>query len=384
MTWLQVWKRAVIAPAYRRAGAVWAGSAIAGAVIFGGNAMQPRDLTGLALHAPGVAAILAITWLLLSLPTARMLLRPDGAAYLDSLPAPSLTPRLLTLAALVGFQLPWLLLWLVGEHARGIVVVAGWTIVVGAVALWRPRPRRHRAPRWSSGIGALTAIYARALLRRASDALVRGTGIAVLAGLLGGLMIRNNAASGEHAAVVATCALSIVLVPGWAGVLLPLVEVRRQASWLASSLGHSHAARVLAMTLVVAAVYVVSIAIAVMAATTIAIAAPPPVADPSSTVMRLAPTSTPSVTTFALLAAVALASGLGAACLSTRAILHADRAASDDPRDTPRRGPAAARGVVGAIGSAAAIVLALAWLGAVGALGLGALGIAGLTTARNA
>ena len=85
--WLRVWMRAVLAPAYRRAGAVWVGSTIVGAVLFGGNAMQPSDLTGLVLHntdvgsALGTGAVLAITWLLLYLPTARMVLRPDGATY---------------------------------------------------------------------------------------------------------------------------------------------------------------------------------------------------------------------------------------------------------------------------------------------------------------
>ena len=386
MTWLQVWKRAVIAPAYRRAGAGWVGSAIASAFIFGGNGMAPGDVTGLALNTPGVALILAITWLLLYLPTARMLLRPDGAAYLASLPAPPITPRALTLGALVAFQLPWLLLWLVGEHARGIAIVVGWTVIIAAIASWRPRSRTHRAPRWSSGLRALTAIYARALARRASDALLRGAGLAVLAGLLGGLILRNNAASAQHAAIVATGAIAIALVPGWAGVLLPLVETRRRAAWLALSLGISKPARVLALLLVIATVHIATIALAVMASTVVATAAGPikPTGTTDDPVVIDMAHQTASLPDFLLLAVVALGCALGAACLSTRAVLHADVAASDDPRDTPRRGPAAARVVVGAIGAAAAVVLALATLGAVGALAVIVLGVAGISTARNA
>jgi hypothetical protein len=339
VTWLRVWTRAVIAPAYRRAGAVWAGSAIVGGVVFGPTGMQPHDLTGLALHGPGVAAVLAITWLLL---------------------------------------------WLVGEHARGIAIVVGWTAVIAALALRRSNRRVHRTPRWSTQVGALAAVYARALLRRSSDALIRGAGLAVLAGLLGGLMIRNNAASGERVAVLATCAISIVLVPGWAGALMPLVEVRRQAAWLALSLGISRTSRAVALFAVVASIYLASIAIAVASTTIIAATSPRPVADPSSTVMHQLAAPTPTFAAFALLALVAVASSLGAACLSTRAILHADIAASDDPRDMPRRGPAAARVLVGAIAAAMLVVIALAWLGAIGALAVIAFGIAGIATARNA
>lgn len=367
--WLRVWMRAVIGPAYRRAGAVWVGSAIVGAVIFGGNAMQPSDLTGLVFHntdagtAAGTGTVLAVTWLLLYLPTARMILRPDGAAYLASLPSQRIAPRAVALIALVAFQLPWLALWLLGEHARGFVVVVGWTIVIAVLALWQPRPRAHRTPRWTSGLTALTAIYARGLQRRASDALIRGIGLAVLAGLFGGLMIRNNGASGSYAAVLATCSLSIVLVPGWAGGLLPLVETRRRASWLAQSLGISRTARLAALFSIVAAIYVASVAIAIGA-------------------VEL--TSHTDATTFALLAGTALGSALGAACLATRAMLHADVAASDDPRDQPRRGPAAARVVLGAVAGAMVIVIALAWLDVIGTLGVLAIGFAGLATARNA
>src|ERR1043166_4600490 len=83
--WIAAWTRAVVVPAARRAGAIWLGCAIVAAVVFGPTAMQPADLTGLALHDPGVGAVLGATWLLVFVPTARLIVRPR-TAYLASLP----------------------------------------------------------------------------------------------------------------------------------------------------------------------------------------------------------------------------------------------------------------------------------------------------------
>ncbi|HSD87901.1 MAG TPA: hypothetical protein VLB44_10325 [Kofleriaceae bacterium] len=361
--WLRVWTRAVVGPAWRRAMALWVGSAIVGAVVFGPTGMQPRDLTGLALHVPGVAAVLGLTWLLLFVPTARLLVRAEAAAFLRSLPGPRTAPRVITVLALVGLQLPWLVLWLLGEHALGLAIVAGWTLVIGLVAVMRLRPVAHRAPVWSSSLTALVGIYRRALGRRASDALVRGAGLAVLAGLVGGLMIRNNAATGGHAAVLATAGIAIVLVPGWAGVLLPLVEAQRSTTWPALSLGISAARRSLALAVVIAAVYVASAVIAIAAA---------------------AITASCDIATLAELVAVSLATVVAAALVATRAVIHADRQAADAPRDITARSPAAARVVVGAVTGSALGVIAIAWLGPVGAIGAVALGTAAVASARPA
>src|SRR5688572_3278033 len=94
--WLRVWLRAVIAPAGRRASGVWVGAGIGGGIVFGPTGMLPSDLTRLALGVPLVGAVLAVTWLLLYVPTARMLVREEGGAYLRSLPAPRWPPRALT------------------------------------------------------------------------------------------------------------------------------------------------------------------------------------------------------------------------------------------------------------------------------------------------
>jgi hypothetical protein len=165
---------------------------------------------------------------------------------------------------------------------------------------------------------------------------------------------------------------------------MPLVEARRQASWLALSLGISRTSRTVALLAVVASIYLASIAIAVASTSIIAATTTRAAADPTSPVMHAYTPSTFTPSTFAALAIIALASGAGAACISTRAILHADIAASDDPRDMPRRGPAAARVLVGAISGAMLVIISLAWLGSSGAIGVLAIGVAGIATARNA
>ena len=358
-TWLTVWTRAVVAPAYRRAGGLWAGSAIVGGVIFGPTGMQPHDLTGLALHVPGVAAVLAATWLLLYLPIARLLVRAEGATFLRSLPSRPFAAFALMAFALIGLQLPWLVLWLLGEQARGLAIVIGFTLVIALLAAVRLRPRRHRAPRWSSNLFALAGVYRRALTRRASDALLRGAGLAILAGLVGGLMIRNNHATGSSAATLATGAIAVVLVPGWCAALIPLVEAQRASLWLASSLGLSTQRRIIALALVVAGVYLAAMVVAIGAV--LATAGMQPLVVP-----------------------VALTSALGASLVACRSVVHADRFPADAPRDITSRGPASARVVVGALAGSALAVVALVWLGAIGCVVVLAVGIVALVSARPA
>jgi hypothetical protein len=267
-----VWVRAVIGPALRRALAVWIGAGIVAAVIFGPTGMQPSDLTGLALHDLGAGAVIAATWLLLFVPTARIVVRADAATYLRSLPHRPTWP--LAAAAVVALQLPWLALWLAGEGVRGLGVVGVLTIPAVLIAAWRPRKARVRTPRWRTGPTALAAVYARGLVRRGGDAVVRGAGLAVLAGLAGGLLVHNNHLTGVHAGVMASAAVAIVLVPATAGALLPLAHAHRDAATLAASLGLATRAPLAA---VVAAVYVIAgaIAAAVVVAITGEVAAVP-------------------------------------------------------------------------------------------------------------
>lgn len=386
-TYLRVWTRAVIAPAWRRATAVWIGAGIAGGIVFGPTGMHPHDLTRLALGVPAVGAVLALTWLLVFVPTARVLVRADGATFLRSLPGPRWSPRVLAAVALVGLQLPWLALWTIGDGARGLAIVVALSAVIALVATWRVRPRVARVPRWRHGRAALRGVYLRALRRRASDALVRGVGLAILAGLVAALVVRNNELAGPAAAVLGSCAIAIVLIPGWVGALLPLVEAQRASHWLASSLGVSTAARIAVLASVVAGVYLAGMLLAVGAAA-IAFAS------------LFASSASASVSTIGWLAVVALATSLGMSLVVTRALVGADRnAAQRDDRDAARddiagarervgleqaTSNAPARVVVGAISASALGVLCLGWLGVTGAGALLAVGVCAVLTARPA
>jgi len=239
MTWMRAWTRAVIVPAFRRASAVWLGAGLASSLLFGGNGIPPRVITGLALHVPIVAITLGITWMLLYVPTARILVRQDAASYLRSLPGPRAWPFVAALLAIIALQLPWLALWIAGEGVSGIAVVVAVTLPILAIAAIPARPARARRVQWKTLIGALSGVYLRALRRRAGHALVRGVGLAVLAGCVGGLFANNNALAGMRAATMASAVIAIVLVPGWAGALLPLVEAHRSSAWLARTLGAS-------------------------------------------------------------------------------------------------------------------------------------------------
>ena len=336
-TWVSVWTRAVIEPAWRRALAVWVGSAIASAIVFGPTGMQPSDLTALALHAPGVAAVLAATWLLLFLPTARAIVWADAASYLRALPGPWLAPRLVGAVALIALQLPWIALWVIGDGLRGAGIAGALTLVIALVARWRPRTGRPRAPAWPAAGAALRGIYVRALRRRAADALVRGGGLAILAGLAAGLFVRNNQLAGADAAVLGASVIAIVLVPATVGPAIALLEAHRQSSWLAASLGVSRATRVTALVCALALVQLAASAIAIATAAVVLQAAAP----------------------VAWIALTSLASGLGAAMGNARVMLAAEQAPS-----------VATRLAAGAVVVAAMTVF---WLGLLGVAGLAAI-----------
>ncbi len=346
--WLSVWMRAVIGPASRRAGGVWVGAAVVAAVIFGPTGMQPADLTGLALHVPAVAVVLGMIWLLVFLPIARVIVRADAATYLRSLPGSPARAALVGGLAIIGLQFPWLALWTIGDGARGAALVGGWTLVIALLAAWRPVLGAPRPPRWTHEGQAMRGLHARALRRRAGDALLRGTGLALLAGGAAGLFVRNNAVVGADAAVLGTCVISIVLVPAQVGVLLVLVESHRQSSWLAASLGIGRGTRVVSLAFALALVH--------LAATTLALIA-------AALVIR------PDPATLGLLALTSLVAAVGSALGETRVLLGAEHLES-----------VAARTVTGAIVVAAVVVLCLGTLGAPGLLAILASGILALAT----
>ncbi|HWU89268.1 MAG TPA: hypothetical protein VN253_18505 [Kofleriaceae bacterium] len=348
--WADVWTRAVIWPAWRRASAIWIGCAIVAAVVFGPTGMQPSDLTSLALHHAGVGAALGLTWLLVYAPTARLIVRADAAAYLRSLPGPRLAPLLIGGGAFLVLQLPWLVLWTLGDGLRGLAVFALTQLALLALARFRPPPSRARFPTWDHPASALRSIHLRALRRRAGDALVRGAGLAVLAGAAAGLILRNNGLSGPSAASTGAAIIAVVLVPACAGVLLVILGAHRQTAWLAATLGISPATRATALIFAIAVVQLAASSLALLAAALIA---------------------EPSPRTFALLSLVTLGCALGASLGCARALL----ARPDSPT-------IAARAVTGAAVTAAAAVLCLSLFGAPGVLAFLAASLLALSTVR--
>ena len=348
--WLSVWSRAVIGPASRRAAGVWVGAGIIAAVIFGPTGMQPADLTGLALRVPAVAVVLGMTWLLVFLPIARLIVRADAAAYLRSLPGSTAKAALLGGLAILGFQFPWLLVWTIGEGARGAALVVGWTIVIVLLARWRPIFAAPRTPRWTRDGQAMRGVHVRALRRRAGDALLRGTGLALLAGGAAGLFVRNNGVVGADAAVLGTCVIAIVLVPAQVGVLLVLIESHRQSSWLAASLGIGRGTRVVSLALAISLVHLAATALALIAAALVI---------------------GPDPATFGLLALTSLVAAIGSAFGETRALLGAEHLES-----------VASRTVSGAVVVAAVVVLSLGTLGLPGLLAILTSGILAVASVK--
>jgi hypothetical protein len=345
LLWIRVWIRAVLMPASRRADAAWLGCGLVAAVLFGPTAMRPSDLTGLALHDPAVGIVLGATWLLVFLPTARLIVRPR-AAYLHSLPGAPRAARMISALALIGLQLPWLVLWVLGEGALGAAIAGATTVVVAGLAAWQPPRPRVRLPAWRRPGQALRSIHLRALRRRAGDALIRGAGLSVLAGAAAGLLVRNNQLTGEPAGVLAASVIAIALVPAQAGTALVALGAHRETAWLADASGISRATRIAALAHAVACIHLAATAIAVAAAMGVA------GADP-------------------WLPAVALPVAIGTALGETRALLAAETSPT-----------APMRVAIGAILSAALAVICLAVLDAAGAIAIAAIGASALLLVR--
>jgi hypothetical protein len=330
--------------------AVWVGVGLVAAVVVGPTGAKPGDLTGAARHDGGVAAVLIAAWLLLFIPVARQLTRPEATAYLRSLPGPTVVARLLLGGAVLVLQLPWLVLWVLGEGLAGAVVVAGTGAIAIVLGQLRPPPARASWRSWGSGGRALRAAYRRALRRRAGDALVRAAGLALLGGLAAGALIRNNALDGPAGATLGAAAILVVTAPGLAGVLLPLLDAHRATSWLCASTGISAATRLIALALATAAVFVASALVAVVGAV----------------VLGGLP-----LATAAWLAGAGVVAHAATALVATRALLWAAGSAAT-----------AARAVLGVIAATAIAVLLLGLLGLAGVVGVVAVAALALATVR--
>lgn len=346
MRWITVWARAVIVPAYRRAVATWLGCTIIGGLLFGPTAMRPSDLTELALHDPGIGVVLAGTWMLLFVPTARLIVRPR-VGFLYSLPGDPRLAQVVGALSLLVLQLPWLALWLAGEGAVGGIVIAATTIVAAGLARWQPPQRRPRFPIWGGPGRALWAIHVRALRRRAGDAIVRGTGLAVIAGLAGGLFVRNNQLAGTDAAVMAASVIAVLAIPAQLGAGQAAFTTHRETAWLAASTGISRTTRIATLVAAVAGIHVVIAAIASVAA------------------MALAGAN-------GWLPVVAITTAIGTALGEVRPMLVHDAHPSVGARVT-----------IGAFVAASVAVLCLSLLGASGALAMIAIGVVAIGMVKS-
>jgi hypothetical protein len=230
---------------------------------------------------------------------------------------------------------------------RGAVVVLATTAVSVALARWRPPAVRARFPAWRREGQALRAIHLRALRRRAGDALVRGAGLAVLAGVAAGLLARNNQLTGEDAGVLGASVIAVVLVPAQIGAALVTLGAHRETGWLAQALGIAGRTRTAALVWAIAIVHLGAAALAVCAAMVVAGAN-------------------------AWLPVLMLGVAIGTTFAEARTML----ASQDSPT-------VAASVVVGAVVGAAIAVVCLATLGPSGAIAFVAIGAAALLTVKR-
>jgi hypothetical protein len=236
--WAGAWARATWVPAGRRATPVWLGVATMAAVLFGPNGMRPHDLTLVMRDAPAVGAVIVAAWLLLIAPVGRSLFRSPGTAFLRSLPAPRGARWAIAGLGAIVAQLPWTILWGKGEGAVAAVIAtaaaAGVTIVVGIVP--GPAPR-VRVPRWRRRWWAVAAVLTRGVIRTAGASLVRGIGLALLAGATAGAMVRINALTGDAAVSYAAGIDAVLLSIALAGSIAAVADADLRLDWFARANG---------------------------------------------------------------------------------------------------------------------------------------------------
>jgi hypothetical protein len=236
--WVMAFARATWVPAGRRATPVWVGVGMMVPIVFGPNGMRPRDLTTAVLGRVEVAAVLCAAWLLLIAPVGRALVRSPGTDYLRSLPAPRGARWALAAAGAIVAQLPWAVLWTAGAGpVAGAIATLGAAAVTFAVGVAPGIAVRARVPRWRRRWTAAASVHARGVARTAGASLVRGAGLALLAGATGGALVRINALAGADA-VTYTAAITAVLVAiALAGSIAAVAEGERRIDWLARSTG---------------------------------------------------------------------------------------------------------------------------------------------------
>jgi hypothetical protein len=240
--------------AMRRATPAWIATTLFAGVMFGGNGMQPSELTGLMRASAAVLAAVAGTWQVLIAPVGVVLLDDRSTAYLRSLPA-GRRWRWGTVAAFaLVAQLPWAGLWAAGQGLAAAAIASSSAAVamLGVAALRWPLPRR--TPRWRGAMRAIVGVHARALWRQRRSSLGRGVLLATIGGAFAGLMVVRNQLATADAVVVLMAVLAVLLVAAVGALAAPVAESDRDLGWLLASTGVAPAQRVLAMTVVLASI----------------------------------------------------------------------------------------------------------------------------------
>ena len=224
---------------------------LVGAVVLGGNGVQPVDVTAGAQARPAAMGLLAATWMLLVMPAVLVLRTAVGLAYLRTLPVGRGVPWLVHGLAIAALQLPWTVLWLVGGGVGIAMVATVAMVILLALALAVRWPRRpSRVPTWRRPVLARVGVHARALTRTAPGTLLRGAGLALLTGMLAGMVVAANAGTLADAAPVVLAIAIVGLGLALAGVVGAVAASERAATIWLRSLGVAPSTRAAAVALV--------------------------------------------------------------------------------------------------------------------------------------
>jgi hypothetical protein len=233
-----MWGRVIGAAAARRALPMWAGVGVVAAILFGGHAMMPSDLTYLARDDRRVGIAIAAMWIVLVAPVGAAIVDPRPTAWLRALPSSRVGRWIVTFAIAMIAQLPWAILWWLGvgpAAGLGAAIAAAIVMLVAGSARW---PLPARAPRWRTGVGALAGVHARALVRTRGPAIARAIAWALCGGATAGLVVRANQLD---ALVPMLVAVAIAAPMGLTGLAAPVADSDRAIAW--ATLAASRAAR---------------------------------------------------------------------------------------------------------------------------------------------
>ncbi len=149
-----------------RALPLFGGIGVAARVLFGGNGLQARVVAQTAHASPGLLLGLWVAWILAITPVARAVLTERTTAFLRALPIPMWHVVAALGVMLIALQLPWALLWGIGEGP--LTGLAAALAAAGMAALLVARPSRWR----DRALAVPLAIGAASLLRPALAACI--------------------------------------------------------------------------------------------------------------------------------------------------------------------------------------------------------------------